>query len=311
MWQVAFVAGGEAVLMAESQFSGIPKDRDALTLLWQWRTGEVATLEDDNPVVGLAVSRHGARFATVEGHVNDDGVEIGAHRIRLWDAAGAVLAETPIDFNAFRIAMAPDGRHLAISGWGGVKLYALPDLAEVRGFGYRGDRQTQQDFSIQNAPTMTGAPTIGFVSGGDILVMGTESGAWLYKISTGDSEILHEGVTRGPLVLAPRGDLIALQGEGVVSVWDMATRKPISRFATPENRLLRFGGVSGRDLFSLRDGAVFRIEWTPEALARRTCALFANGDWRDEARRMLGEEVGEPCPPRPPSPSSAAPIASR
>lgn len=296
MYQVDFIAGGKAAIISEHKFSAIPNRAEQQLLRWTWRTDEVATLMDDNPVTGLAVGPGGDRFATIEGYVDeDDNTPVGIRRLALWNADGTRLAETPLDFNAFRIAYAPDGAHIAVSGWGFVRIFSVPDLAIVREFRHSTDRQTSRDYSVDPAPLMSGAPSLGFVNEGRGLIFTVAAGALVYDIASDKSALLHESEPVSRMDISMDGALIALEGKTALSVWDAATLTPISRAKRDKGSDLTFGGVSGTELFALGNDQLSRVEWTPEALTSRVCAQFVHVPWAEDALRVLGEPILDPC----------------
>jgi WD40 repeat protein len=295
IWQVAFSADGEALILSELQVSGIPTDTDWRLMLWRWRDAAPKVIERQTPVGGMAVSPANGQFATVEGHMDNDGNEIGRRRLALRSADGVLLTETPLDFNAWRAAFSQDGRHLAISGWGAARLFEVDGLRQVYGIGYTSSHTRSRDYRFQDSAAMSGAPSIGFLEKGGVFVASTASGAIHRRIEAEETTRLHKDARVTGTLASPDGSLLVLQGGDSVIVWDAATQDRLIRFAIPERSRLAFGGPDGRDLFALAEGRLMRVTWSPEELAAHACARLGNASWGESAERILGSDTGMPC----------------
>jgi WD40 repeat protein len=296
MWGVEFVDDGNAVVISQLR-NQIPKEPESLLLHWNWRTGATKTLVRDNPVTNFAVSDDGKLFATTEGGMvhGDTPRVIGRLQLRVWDATDrAEVTTLPLDFDASGVVFSQDRRYLAVASETDTAVFRTDTWTRVSRLKLGGSHTARTDYVLAKLAQSSSAD-IGFGGGGRDFVVGLESGALLLDLEMGKESRLRESRRVGQLALSPEGDVLAMYGERVISVWDIASRQPLIRFEAPGISNLTFAGESGRELLAVREGKIVRLRWQPEELRRLACEAFTDGDWRRRRARVIGESGPHPC----------------
>jgi WD40 repeat protein len=300
MWGVEFVDDGNAVVISQLR-NQIPKEPESLLLHWNWHTGATITLVRDNPVTNFAVSDDGKLFATTEGGIarGDTPRVIGRLKARVWNATdGAQLTTLPLDFDASGIVFSQDRRYLAVASETDTAVFRTDTWTRAFRLKLGGSHTTRTDYVLAKLAQSSSAD-IGFGERGRDFVIGLESGAFLVDLERGKESRLREGWRVEQLALSPGGDVLALRGQRVISVWDIAAGEPLIRFDAPGISNLTFAGESGRELLAVRDGNIVRLRWQPGELRRLACEAFTDGDWRRGRARIAQQSGVRPCaPPR-------------
>ncbi|MEM9107972.1 MAG: WD40 repeat domain-containing protein, partial [Pseudomonadota bacterium] len=105
---------GTAFLSENLGISSNSKKTAKELLWWNWRSGEMRVLLDDNPISNGAVSPDGSLFAAMQGAPDSGGKPIGAPRITVHDTTtGDILHTVPARHASYKLGFSDDNRYLA------------------------------------------------------------------------------------------------------------------------------------------------------------------------------------------------------
>ena len=212
-------------------------------LLWSMPSGDLQVEQEHTitPTYGIAFDDGGDLFlSTWGGH--------GDLVIRIWNVGG-LNAPGGADW-AVEIAIAPNGRFVALNGLNGVEVWSFEaqSLMEV----LRGERaaalQFSPDGSLLAAAHWDGVARLWSIDSGGVV----QSFVW------GEA---HVSGPRTGLDFSPDGHLLAVAGqEGRILVWDLERQTLLHTYAIP---LRRFNSISfspdGKKLASIGEDGLLQI----------------------------------------------------
>ena len=290
---VHFVANGEVVVASVMQRSGIPTESGESLLHWRWRDDTLTMLEESNPVRGLGVTRDGSLFATAEGFVDDDkDTAIGERRLRLWRALdGTEVARVPLTFNVYALTFSQDAQYLAASSYNEVALIRTQEGRVVNDFG----TTVEDDAGADAGPADLGGRGAVFAAAGRLLIVGQESGLFVFDTQTQQVSRLHQGTPVKRMTISDDGRFLATSGDRFITVWNTAIGEAVARLETGPLNTFVFGGENGLALFVVRDHRVSQLVWQSDPLIELACEQFASGDWRNGRGRLVGDARPHRC----------------
>ncbi|MEM9231564.1 MAG: WD40 repeat domain-containing protein, partial [Pseudomonadota bacterium] len=241
-------------------------------LWWNWKSGEMRVLLDDNPISYGAVSADGSLFAAMQGAPDSDGKSIGTPRITVHDTTtGDVLHTVPARHASYKLGFSDDNRYLAATDRFDQFIYDLQTKEVVFARG----RHPAAGIALEAADHVDlGNPLFPryrpvFIPGTHKFVLVTDRSILVHGLDDGSFVRLEEANTIKSFDVSQDGRH-AVVAAGAINVWNLQSQDRVLSAPLVGLRSAGFAGPKDQLIAAGKRGIV-RILWQLEDVQAQAC----------------------------------------